>query len=44
LVVGGLKKLKGLEIKSNTPIKSKDIKGTIQFFIDPYALAQKEKL
>jgi hypothetical protein len=36
--------LKGLEIKSNTAIKSKDNKGTIHLFIDPYTLAQNEKL
>jgi hypothetical protein len=35
--------LKGLEIKSNTAIKSKDNKGTIHFFIDSYAPAQNEK-
>jgi hypothetical protein len=36
--------LKGLEIKSNKAIKSKDNKGTIHFFIDPYAPGQNEKL
>jgi hypothetical protein len=43
LVIDGVKMLKGLEIKSNTAIKSKDSKGTIHFFIDPYTPAQNEK-
>jgi len=38
-----LKILKGLEIMSNTAIKSKDSRGTIHFFIDSYAPAQNEK-
>jgi len=38
LVIDGLHILKGQEIKSNAAIKSKDNKGTIHFFIDPYPL------